>query len=213
MIAQDVEVSVGGVPLLAPTSFTLKRGEALAVRGDNGSGKTTLLRVVAGVVPASSGSIRVHRSVVDDRRPEFRRAVAALIGLPPLARDLTLHEHLVLVGLSWGREASDAQEDAERLLTAVGLSRFRERYPHELSSGQTQLFAIATVLSRPSDVLILDEPEQRLDRDHLSLVSALVAERLAEGTAVLFATHDDSLVETLGARSLSVAVSENAPRR
>lgn len=212
VVAENVEVSVGGIPLLAPTSFTLEAGDALAVRGDNGSGKTTLLRVVAGVVPASSGSISVRGSAIDERRPAFRRAVASLIGLPPLARDLTLHEHLTLVGLSWGHPADHARETAERVLSDVGLARFRTRYPHELSSGQTQLFAVATVLCRPSELLILDEPEQRLDHGHLSLVARLIRERLSHGTAVLFATHDDALVEALGASSMTVA-EPDAPRR
>lgn len=212
LVAENVEMAVGGVHLLKPVSVTLEGGAAVAVRGRNGAGKTTLLRVVAGILSPSKGSVLVNGDRIDERSPRFRRAVAALIGLPPLARDLTLEEHLALVGLSWGRSRGEAEQTALELLDCLGLRRLRQRFPHELSSGQTQLFAVATVLSRPSDLLVLDEPEQRLDDEHLPLVADLINERVAEGAAVLFATHSEPLVGLMRAESLMLVDPDDAHR-
>lgn len=86
---QDLSVSVDGSPLLPAVSFAVDAGRTLAVRGDNGSGKTTLLRVLAGRQPATTGSVHVLGRPADEREAHFRRSVAALIGAPPLARDLS----------------------------------------------------------------------------------------------------------------------------
>ncbi|WP_158025131.1 ABC transporter ATP-binding protein [Bowdeniella nasicola] len=83
--ARDVSVSIDDVSLLAPTSFELDAGYALALTGLNGSGKTTLLRVVAGKQQPSSGTLTVAGHAPSDRDPAFRERLAALLGLPPLA--------------------------------------------------------------------------------------------------------------------------------
>lgn len=193
-------MSVGKLALLAPVSLDIQRGEILAIRGANGAGKTTLLRVIAGMTPPTVGSVQLDGEPVSERTPGARRRIAALIGVPPLARDLTLAEHLTLIGRSWAVEA--APEEALALLGQLTLGRFRDRFPHELSSGQTQLFMLALVLARPGDLLVLDEPEQRLDADRTRVIAALLREKAENGTAIILATHSDTLVAALGAREL-----------
>ena len=72
-----------------------------------------------------------------------------------------------------------------------------ERFPHELSSGQQQLFHLSMVLVRPSSILILDEPEQRLDTDKRDLLTQILLERKADGTALLIACHDPVMTAAL----------------
>jgi ATPase components of various ABC-type transport systems, contain duplicated ATPase len=72
-----------------------------------------------------------------------------------------------------------------------------ERFPHELSSGQQQLFHLAMVLARPSSILILDEPEQRLDTDKRDLLTQILLDRMAVGTSLLIACHDPAMTEAL----------------
>lgn len=202
--AVGVSVAVDRQTLLAPVSFDIDRGRALAVVGSNGSGKTTLLRVLAGLTPPSEGILTVAGDVPDERRPVFRGRVAALLGLPPLARNLTLREHMVLVASSWGYAIDQAEERADGLLDEFGIIRLRSRFPHELSSGQTQLFALALTLSRNFELLLLDEPEQRLDPDRLSLVGDRLRGLADRGTTIIMASHSRQLVEHVTDQVLNI---------
>lgn len=183
--------------LLLEASGAVDAGQVLALTGANGSGKTTLLRVIAGIQSPTAGTVRVNGLVPDDRDARFRRALAALIGPPQTARDLTIHEHLRFIAATWGTGAAAATEQADALLAELALDHLGARYPHELSSGQSQLAALAMTLARPADVLLLDEPEQRLDADRLGLVIDAVARRAADGAAVIVASHSPRVLDEL----------------
>ncbi|WP_207204605.1 ABC transporter ATP-binding protein [Sanguibacter massiliensis] len=191
-------VTLDGTTLLAPTSAAVPAGGTLVVRGPNGSGKSTLLRVVAGVRAPTTGTATVDGRVPDPRRRAFRRLVAGTVESPVPARDLTLAEHVALVATTWGTPVRDARALAAELLERLGVDALAARFPHELSSGQTQLAALAVVLARPSALLLLDEPEQRLDADRVATVAELLAERRAAGTTLVVATHSDALEAALG---------------
>lgn len=199
--AANVSVVVGGEVLLPPTTFSARSGEIVALRGANGSGKTTLLRALSGSRRPTSGEITIDGTAISDRDAAFRRRVAALIGSPPLARDLTLVEHVRLVQASWGILTGE-DESPEHLLERLGLDGLGSRFPHELSSGQTQLFALALTLARPSELLLFDEPEQRLDGDRMESVRNLLVERVATGGLVIMATHSEFLVDGTGSRTI-----------
>lgn len=192
-----VQVERDGWPVLATTTFTVRRGRVLAVTGENGSGKTTLLRVLAGLERPSAGRCLVAGSPVDERDPRFRREVAALIGPPPVARDLTVREHVELVSRTWGSDPSRARQAADELLSDLDLTRLADRFPHQLSTGQAQLGAVALTLARPASVLLLDEPEQRLDEDRLARVATVLDRRRRAGDTLLVATHSRTLVDAL----------------
>lgn len=210
--AVDVGVTRGEHLLLAPVSFALRPGQTLAVVGANGSGKTTLLQVLAGRLPASTGMVTVGGERPDERRPSFRSHVAALLGMPPLARDLTLREYLVLVGISWGRGVDEAEDHADEVLDELGLARLSARFPHELSSGQTQLYVLALTLVRPFDVLLLDEPEQRLDPDRLGLVGDALVRRRDQGATIVLASHSTTLVDGFADQLLTLVEDVDAVR-
>ena len=200
--ASKLTLSIDDVALLVPTSIRLAAGEALAVTGSNGSGKTTLLRILAGLARPTSGAARIHGAPVDERSPAFRRVVSGSIGRPPVARDLTLEEHLALVAASWGSSVQEARERAAAELERWQLTALRRRFPHELSSGQSQLFALALAVVRPYEVLVLDEPEQRLDPDRLGIVIEVLREEIAAGRTVVFATHSVVLRQAIASRIL-----------
>lgn len=209
IVAEDVGVSITrGEVLLAPVSFEVDAGTALAVVGPNGAGKTTLLRVLAGLVQPTTGTVRVAGVGVDERDRSFRSRVAALAGAPPLARNLTLREHVALVAASWGATVDDARRTADELLADFDLDRLAARFPHELSSGQVQLFSLALTLARPCEVLVVDEPEQRLDPDRLSLVAETLDDLGRKGTTVVVASHSTDLVEHVADHVLQVGSAE-----
>ncbi len=203
--AEEAGVALGDVTLLSPVSFEVEPGRTLAVVGPNGSGKTTLLRVLAGLVSPSSGTVVVDGLPPDERRPAFRARVASLLGVPPLARNLTLREYLTLIAISWGTSADQATRQADDLMDEFGIARLASRFPHELSSGQTQLYILAVTLARPFEVLLLDEPEQRLDPDRLTLVGDALACRKAAGATLVLASHSRPLVDRLADQVLALA--------
>lgn len=196
------EVSIDGVGLLAPTSMSVGRGEIVALRGPNGAGKTTALRLIVGQTTPSAGTVTVSGRAPRPRDHDFRAQVAGMIGLPPFARDLTLLEQATLIGITWGLPTDAARSDAGEVLDQLGMSRLVDRFPHELSSGQTQLAGLALTLVRPADIVVLDEPEQRLDDERLGRVISLLRQRADAGGTVVFATHSDRLVADLGARTV-----------
>lgn len=210
--AEQVSVTIDREVLLPPVSFSLDAGQALAVTGANGTGKTTLLRVLAGLIPPTAGTAMISGAVPDERRREFRALVAALIGTPPFARNLTLREHLTLVATSWGFSLVAAEVRADQLLGDFGIGRLASRFPHELSSGQTQLFTLALTLSRRFQVLILDEPEQRLDPDRLELVGGVLRGLVEDGVTLIMASHSNALVERVAERVLQLRDAEYGQR-
>ncbi len=189
--------------LLTATSVDVRSGKGLVLRGANGSGKTTLLRILAGTTDPSDGTVTLDDAPVDERIPAIRAAIAALLGAPTAYRDLTLVDHLVLIDATWGRD-SGASERAEAMLATLEIEHLAERFPHELSSGQQQLFHLAMVLLRPSRVLLLDEPEQRLDTHKRGLLTDILIARKKAGTALVIACHDPAITEAVADRVLEI---------
>jgi ABC-2 type transport system ATP-binding protein len=183
--------------LLLPTDVQLGTAECVVLRGPNGSGKTTLLRILAGTVPPSEGEATLDGSPIDERRDLTRTAIAALIGAPATYRDLTLADHLVLINSTWSQVGRRAAGRPEEILELLKINHLAERFPHELSSGQQQLFHLSMVLVRPSSILILDEPEQRLDTDKRDLLTRILLDRKADGSSLLIACHDPEMTKAL----------------
>lgn len=200
--AQNLSVVADKVTLLASVDFKLKPGKALIVTGQNGSGKSTLLRVLAGILHPSNGTALIEGIPADSRDSSFRRRVAVMIGLPPFAPDMTVSEHLLLVAATWTNTNQRPRVIVQQVLERLNLLTLSNRFPHELSSGQTQLFGIALVLVRPFDVVLLDEPEQRLDQEHLALVIEALSARRDAGATLVIATHSLELKERLADESL-----------
>lgn len=195
-------VHVDGAPMLVPTTAAIGAGESVAIRGGNGSGKTTLLRLIAGKLAPTSGTVRVAGEPPNDRNSTFRRTLAGGLGLPPFARDLTLREHATLIGTTWGRGVHEAKSHADARLAELGIETLAHRFPHELSSGQRQLAGLALILSRPFDVLLLDEPEQRLDSTRLDAVARALGRVREAGATLVIATHSDHLAAAVTDRAI-----------
>ena len=190
-----VSVAVNDALLLPPTTFHVGPGQVVALRGENGAGKTTLLRTLAGRTKPSAGTVTVGGQPVNERDPKFRRKLAVMIGLPPMASDLTVFDHVALVSSTWENDPASVEPATARVLSEFGLTKLGSRFPHELSSGQTQLFGLALVFVRPFDVLLLDEPEQRLDADRVELLAQAMLARRASGATIIVATHSGTLAE------------------
>lgn len=213
VVVDDASVVWDQTVLLAPTSLALASGQIMAVTGSNGAGKTTLLRIVAGRLAPTFGTVAVAGEAPDEKDSRFRARVAALLGMPPLARNLTVREHLELVTTSWGWSLAESRDRVEALLAELTIASLARRFPHELSSGQTQLFALALTMARPFEVLLLDEPEQRLDADRMETVGTALRARVEGGASVLMASHNALLVDQVADEVLVLTESAYEPGR
>lgn len=206
LLADGVSKRIDATYLLAPCDVDAQPGCCLVLRGPNGSGKSTLLRLLAGRLTPSSGTITLDGAPVDERQPAIRRAVASLIGQPAAYRELTVRDHLVLIDSTWAGDAPSAEERALAMLTTLQIDHLADRFPAELSSGQQQLFHLSLVLFRPGQVLLLDEPEQRLDTAKRELVAGLLTERVEAGATLVVACHDPAMTEQLADAVLDLDV-------
>ncbi|MCI9888467.1 ABC transporter ATP-binding protein [Micrococcales bacterium 31B] len=180
--------------LLHPTSLTATAGQCVAVRGHNGAGKSTFLRIVAGQIEPSGGHVTWKGDVVDERNDSQRRAIGCYIDPPATYSDLTLIDHLSLLAGTWGVAGHKSHPAALAVLERFEIAGLAARFPHELSSGQGQLFYLALAFMMPRDVLILDEPEQRLDSHKRDILAASIRAACADGALVIMASHSEDLV-------------------
>jgi ABC-2 type transport system ATP-binding protein len=182
-------------PVIEDLTFSLAAGRAVALVGPNGAGKTTVLRCIVGAHEPAAGKILLDGVPIDERAETVRRDVAALLDDLDFFPDLTAAEHLDLLARAHGNPTPEDLVDT--LLDDVGLLAAADQLPGSLSSGQRRRLALATALVRPRKLLVLDEPEQRLDTAGVAwLAERLKAEKKA-GTSVVFASHDPALVEAV----------------
>ncbi|WP_234347528.1 ABC transporter ATP-binding protein [Streptomyces specialis] len=178
--------------MLRSVTLDLAPGEIIALRGDNGSGKSTLLRVACGRERPTSGTVLFDGAPLDEDAPAARARIATVLDTGAHYPDLTVREHLMLVALSHGL-GPDAAGVVGEVLEEHHLAGHADVLPSALSSGQLQALALSAAFARPHDLLILDEPEQRLDRRARGELADRLAAHRDRGAAVLLATHHDAL--------------------
>ncbi|MFD4637502.1 ATP-binding cassette domain-containing protein [Lentzea sp. NPDC058436] len=193
----DAGFGYGGVPVFAGLSFAVEPGEAVAVVGANGTGKSTLLRCLVGAEVLDTGTVLFEGSPLDESSAAFRAAVASLLDDADYFPDVSVVEHLRL--LAW---LHSSDEDVSGVLAEVGLSAVADQLPPTLSSGQRHRLGLASCFVRPRSVLVLDEPEQRLDVAGRAWLRARLLAEKAAGVAVVFASHDAELVEAVACRTV-----------
>ena len=178
-------------------SFTVEKGEFLAIIGPSGSGKSTLLHILGGVDRPTSGKVFVDGQDVyaqnEDQLAIFRRRQVGLIyqfyNLIPV---LNVVENMTLPVLMDGRQVN--QERLEELLDVLGL-RGREKYlPNQLSGGQQQRVSIARALAGNPSVILADEPTGNLDsKNSQEIVELLKMSNKKYGQTLVIITHDENI--------------------
>lgn len=194
--------SYGDRPIISNFSLEIAEGEAVALTGRNGAGKSTLLRCIIGADRPTEGTVEVLGTKVNESNPEIRRNVATVIDDLDFFPDLSVVEHLDLLARAHGLD--DPDELVDEVLEEVQLVPQSGQFPGTLSSGQRRRLALATALVRPRQLLVLDEPEQRLDVEGVAWLGKRLAVEKQAGLAILMASHEPTLVEALGARIVRV---------
>ncbi len=196
--------------ILSGVDLDVAPGEAVGVVGPNGSGKSTLLRCIVGMDKADAGTATLAGRTLDERVPEIRRDLAIAMDDIDFFPDLSVVEHLDLMARAHAQP--DAQELVDAVLDEVGLMQVSGQLPSTLSSGQKRRLALASVFVRPRKLLVLDEPEQRLDRDGVRWLGTKLLSEKAAGRAILLVSHDPDLVAQVCDRVIDLGQDQGLER-
>ncbi len=176
----------GRVEALTDVNLGLPRGRLSTLLGPSGCGKTTLLKIIAGLIPPSSGEIWVKGKKVDGPGPE-RAFVFQDFALLPWANVL----RNVAFGLELrGTPKEQRFEVARKHIAEVGLSNFESSYPHQLSGGMRQRVGLARALAFDADIILMDEPFSSVDEQTRRKFQEELLELLRhKQKTVVFVTH------------------------
>ena len=184
-------------PVLRDLSFTVEKGEYVAILGHNGSGKSTLAKLLNLILTPDSGKIIIAgREITDpclteDELYEVRRRMGMVFQNPDNQLVATVVEEDVAFGPeNLGVPSGEIRQRVDEALALVGMSKYARHEPHRLSGGQKQRIAIAGIIAMLPDCIIFDESTAMLDpmgrRDVLRIMDSLNRER---GITVLTITH------------------------
>lgn len=197
----DAVVLLDRFPALAGADLDVRPGEILLLQGPNGAGKSTLLRTCAGLVPLSSGTIRVLGCDLK-KSPRAARAQTSLLGhSTALYDDLSVLDNVVF----WAKANGATEAEARAALERVELDpRLASVAVERLSAGQRRRLALAIhVASRPR-LWLMDEPHAGLDHQSRDLLDELLLEATASGATVIFASHELERAAKVATRTVHV---------
>lgn len=186
------------------TSLTINPGEFVCILGPSGCGKSTLLNSIAGYVNPTTGSVIVDEEMVIEPAPD-RGMVFQQYSLFPWK---TIKENIAFGPKVAGRSKNECSSTANTFLEMVGLTKFANKYPAELSGGMQQRVGIARALANYPSVLLMDEPFGALDaQTRLTMQENLLKIWGEFGTTVVFVTHDVDEAVFLADRVLIMSAS------
>ncbi len=180
-------------------SFTLEAGQQVALRGTSGSGKTTFLHLIAGILAADTGEIRIGgenmAALTESQRDRLRAGrLGYIFQTFNLLQGYTALDN-VLLGMAFGPGGVD-RAHAAQLLRRVGLADRLAYRPRQLSTGQQQRVAVARALANRPQLVLADEPTGNLDPHHAREALQLIREVCRENdAALLVVSHDEAVLQ------------------
>jgi ABC-2 type transport system ATP-binding protein len=192
----------GTLTAVQDLSFRVEAGEILGLVGPNGAGKTTTLRSLAGIIPPTSGRIRIAGHDLATDALAAKAQLAFISDEPQLFEYLTVTEHLQFVARLYQQPAAVSR--IAPLLEELELAGKQDALATELSRGMKQKLAIACGLLHQPSVLMLDEPLTGLDPVGIRRMKRTIAARAQAGAAVVLSSHLLQLVEELCTRVLII---------
>ena len=194
--------SYGPVAIVKDFSLEVWSGQAIALTGHNGAGKSTILRCLVGADRPDDGTIEICGNPLRESDPQIRRDLATVIDDLDFFPDLSVVEHLDLLARAPGLPDSD--DAVDEVLHEVQLVAQSGQLPGTLSSGQRRRLALATAFVRPRKLLVLDEPEQRLDVEGVQWLAERLRREREEGLAIVMASHEPQLVDAVATTTVRV---------
>lgn len=206
---KDGVINQGGNAVLENVNINLGKGEFVYLIGKTGAGKSSLLKVLYGELPLHKGEgevagFKLHQ-FKQKQIPYLRRNLGIVFQDFQLLSDRSVNENLYFVMRSTGwKKKTDIAKRAEEVLRLVGLDDQGIKMPHQLSGGEQQRVAIARALINNPKFILADEPTGNLDPETSREIMAVLMAIAKEGTSILMATHDMSIMEQFPSRTLKV---------
>ena len=183
----------GEFPAVKDLSFAVRPGEVLGLVGPNGAGKTSTLRCLAGIIPATTGTIRIAGHDIATDPVAAKRALAFFPDEPRLFDYLTVRQHLNFVARVYG--VADHEAIARPLLEELEIADKADELPGALSRGMKQKLAIACGLLHSPRVMFFDEPLTGLDPLGIRRMKDSILKRARAGATIVLSSHLLHLLE------------------
>ncbi|MEM0458459.1 MAG: ABC transporter ATP-binding protein [Thermofilaceae archaeon] len=199
---RDLWVSYPGAGVvLKGVSLRLKRGEIAFVIGPNGAGKTTLLLTLAGLLKPDRGEVLLDGRSLWEQIPGARRRIGVLFQNPDdQLFNPTVRDELFFTLNQLGLPEGEKQERVQKVAQELGVAHLLDRPTFALSAGEKKRVALASILVYEPEILLLDEPTANLDPATTALLVSTVCKARSRGKAILIATQDTTLAESLADR-------------
>jgi energy-coupling factor transporter ATP-binding protein EcfA2 len=195
---QNVAYSYNGHPALQHISLQVHQGEFVALMGRNGSGKTTLLKHLVGLLRPDNGAVQINQAGPGgsmDTRQAAVEEIIRVVGYVPQNPNALLFNDTVRQELEFTQRGHDIPPgDFQGLLDTLSLTSYANNYPRDLSVGERQRVAMASILVANPQILLLDEPTRGLDYQQKATLAAFLQSMKVEGRTIIMATHDVELV-------------------
>lgn len=193
---------------LKDVSFKVGNGEFVSVVGRSGAGKTTLLKLLIAEEKPTAGQILfdsqdVHQLSVDELA-SARRRIGVVFQDYKLLSFRTLYENIAYVMEVMGASDEEIGQEVPQVLELVGLEQKADHFPRQLSGGEHQRAAVARAIVHRPELLLADEPTGNLDPYHTKDVINLLQRINEMGTAVVLATHDREIINSLRRRVITL---------
>ncbi len=205
---ETVNKNYGSVRALQAVNFQVRAREIVALLGPNGAGKTTAVKLLLGLMPPSSGKVRVFGA--DPTNPENRTRTGAMLQVGRVPETLRVREHIDLFS-SYYRKPMPVSE----VLAAAGLEKIRDRKFAELSGGQKQRVLFALAICGDPDLLFLDEPTVGLDVEARRMLWDEIRSLVDRGKTVVLTTHylqeADALADRIAVINEGEIIAEGSP--
>jgi ABC-2 type transport system ATP-binding protein len=189
----ELHKAFGDFSAVRDLTFAVRPGEVLGLVGPNGAGKTTTLRVMAGIIPPTSGQVLIGGHDMSREPVKAKRQLAFFPDEPRLFDYLTVRQHLAFVARLYGVAHHEAL--VPPLLEELEIADRADHLPGELSRGMKQKLAIACGLLHSPTVLIFDEPLTGLDPLGIRRMKDSILRRAREGAAIVLSSHLLHLLE------------------
>ncbi len=191
------------VQALSDVSFSVEKGEYVAIMGESGSGKTTLLNILAALDKPSGGTVLLNgrdmKGIKDSELAAFRRKNLGFVFqefnlLDTFSIEDNIYLPLVLAGENYGQ----MKEKLDRIAGRLGLTGLLKKFPYEVSGGQKQRAAVARALITSPQLILADEPTGALDSRSSDELMKLFSQVNREGQTILMVTHSVKAASSAG---------------
>ena len=205
VVLDDAVAVLGGFPVLAGASLTIRSGEIVLLRGPNGAGKTSLLRLCAGLLPIERGTGHVFGLDLATQRDAIRPRVGLLGHRNGLYADLTVSENVEF----WGSTVGATTDEVAAAMQRLGVDgRLAGTAVTTLSAGQKRRTALACLVARRAELWLLDEPHAGLDADGRDELDSVLRQAVASGATVIVASHELERAGSLADRVVDVVAGQ-----